>query len=92
MTRIFALERSFIEISGTLYEVLRTIDEKSNLDMDQIKSNLYADAVFKRDGKLYFMRAVEDAQIIEEESKEENIEQNTNTENESIPVTSTTED
>lgn len=57
----------FLEWNENLYQVLRSIRESHNPNVDLWKEHLMADTVLRREDFLYFCRKVEDAQIIVEE-------------------------
>lgn len=59
------LTREFVEIEGNLYEVIRHINESNHPIVDTWKEHLKADKVFRKDGRLFFCRHIEDAEIIE---------------------------
>jgi hypothetical protein len=59
------MQREFIEISGELFEVLRTVRENSHPVVDVWKEHLRADRVFRKDGYYFFCRLIEEA-VIEE--------------------------
>jgi hypothetical protein len=59
------LTREFVEIEGNLYEVIRHIKESSNPIVDTWKEHLRADKVFRKDGRLFFCRYVDEA-VVEE--------------------------
>jgi len=59
------MQREFIEISGELFEVLRTVREESHPIVDTWKEHLRADRVFRKEGYYFFCRLIEEA-VIEE--------------------------
>lgn len=59
------MQREFVEISGELFEVLRTVRENSHPVVDVWKEHLRADRVFRKDGYYFFCRLIEEA-VIEE--------------------------
>ena len=81
MNRIFEIKRTFIEVYENLYEVLRVVRETPEIDVTQWKESLGAETVFRREGDLFFVRVVEEAQIITEETVKD----------EALPNTGTTE-
>ena len=60
----------------TLYEVIRTIPEIQQIDTEKFRILTHSTNVFRKDGMFWFVRIVEEAQIIEEEQPllEENLE------------------
>jgi len=65
---MYQIHTTFIEIDGTLHQVLRTIKEIHNPVIDTWKEHLGADKVFRKEGSFYFVREVPEAEIIEEET------------------------
>lgn len=60
----FSLARNFIEFNGVLLEILHSFDEKSIKDRDGLKSFLECDRILRKDTKLLFCKAVEEAKIV----------------------------
>ena len=56
----------FLQHEGTLYIIKKVLPEQYNPNIDAWKDHLIADKVFRRDGKLYFVETVPEAEIIEE--------------------------
>jgi TPP-dependent indolepyruvate ferredoxin oxidoreductase alpha subunit len=56
-----------IEIQGELYEVIRTIPEYTGIDTEKFRISTNSTNVFRKDGLYWFVRIVEEAQIIEDE-------------------------
>ena len=67
---MFVLEKKFINYSGSLYIIKRTIKEESKPIIDDWREHLQADMVLKKEGLLYFLQKVEEAQIVEEDNLE----------------------
>ena len=67
---------NLITIKDELYEVIRTIPEHSGIDTEKFRISTHSTNVFRKDGMFWFVRIVEEAQIIEEEQPflEENLE------------------
>ena len=65
-----------IEIKDELYEVIRLIPEHTGIDTEEFRISTNSTNVFRKDGMFWFVRLVEEAQIIEEEQPivEENLE------------------
>jgi len=59
------MQREFVEISGEMFEVLRTVREDSHPIVDTWKDHLRADRVFRKEGYYFFCRLIEEA-VIEE--------------------------
>jgi hypothetical protein len=49
-----------------LYEVIHTESDNKIMDIDKMKFKYQCTDVFRKDGKLWFVRLVEEATIIEE--------------------------
>jgi len=60
----------------TLYEVIRTIPEIQQIDTEKFRISTNSTNVFRKDGMFWFVRIVEEAQIIEDDQPllEENLE------------------
>jgi hypothetical protein len=67
---------NLITIKDELYEVIRTIPEHSGIDTEKFRISTHSTNVFRKDGMFWFVRIVEEAQIIEDEQPllEENLE------------------
>jgi TPP-dependent indolepyruvate ferredoxin oxidoreductase alpha subunit len=65
-----------ISIKDELYEVIRLIPEHTGIDTEKFRISTNSTNVFRKDGMFWFVRLVEEAQIIEEEQPivEENLE------------------
>jgi hypothetical protein len=56
-----------IEIKDELYEVIRLIPEHTGIDTEKFRISTNSTNVFRKDGMFWFVRIVEEAQIIEDE-------------------------
>jgi hypothetical protein len=67
---------NLITIKDELYEVIRTIPEHSGIDTEKFRISTHSTNVFRKDGMFWFVRIVEEAQIIEDDQPllEENLE------------------
>ena len=67
---------NLITIKDELYEVIRLIPEYSGIDTEKFRISTHSTNVFRKDGMFWFVRIVEEAQIIEDEQPllEENLE------------------
>ena len=67
---------NLIKIKDELYEVIRTIPEIQQIDTEKFRISTNSTNVFRKDGLYWFVRIVEEAQIIEDELPliEENLE------------------
>ena len=67
---------NLITIKDELYEVIRTIPEHSGIDTEKFKISTHSTNVFRKDGMFWFVRIVEEAQIVEDDQPllEENLE------------------
>ena len=70
------INMNLITIKDELYEVIRTIPEHSGIDTEKFRISTHSTNVFRKDGMFWFVRIVEEAQIIEDEQPllEENLE------------------
>jgi hypothetical protein len=60
-----------LEVNGKLFEVLRETSEER--DPEELKRELGADIVFRKEGRYYFSKLIEEAQIVEGEEAETEI-------------------
>lgn len=58
---------NLIEIKGELYEVIRLIPEYTGIDTEKFRISTNSTNVFRKDGMFWFVRLIEEAQIIEDE-------------------------
>jgi len=67
---------NLITIKDELYEVIRTIPEHTGIDTEKFRISTHSTNVFRKDGMFWFVRIVEEAQIIEDDQPllEENLE------------------
>jgi hypothetical protein len=67
---------NLITIKDELYEVIRLIPEHTGIDTEKFRISTHSTNVFRKDGMFWFVRIVEEAQIIEDEQPllEENLE------------------
>ena len=67
---------NLISIKDDLYEVIRTIPEHSISDTEKFRISTHSTNVFRKDGLYWFVRIVEEAQIVEDDQPfiEENLE------------------
>lgn len=54
---------------GTLYHVVRKIPEHVQIDTEHFKSKTNSTHVFRKDGLFWFVRVIEEAQLIKEEEQ-----------------------
>ena len=67
---------NLITIKDELYEVIRTIPEHTGIDTEKFRILTHSTNVFRKDGMFWFVRIVEEVQIIEDDQPllEENLE------------------
>jgi hypothetical protein len=58
---------NLIKIKDELYEVIRTIPEYTGIDTEKFRILTNSTNVFRKEGMFWFVRIVEEAQIIEDE-------------------------
>jgi len=65
-----------ITIKDEQYEVIRIIPEHTGIDTEKFRILTHSTNVFRKDGMFWFVRIVEEAQIIEDDQPllEENLE------------------
>jgi len=61
------INMKLIEIQGELYEVIRLIPEYTGIDTEKFRISTNSTNVFRKEGMFWFVRIVEEAQIIEDE-------------------------
>ena len=67
------IKKEFITFNETLYYIVKIIrmDDKiihkdGNINVEDVKENLHADIVLKKEDKFYFLRSIPDIEIIED--------------------------
>ena len=67
---------NLITIKDELYEVIRTIPEHTGIETEKFRISTHSTNVFRKDGMFWFVRIVEEAQIVEDDQPllEENLE------------------
>jgi hypothetical protein len=58
---------NLIKIKDELYEVIRTIPEYTGIDTEKFRISTNSTNIFRKEGMFWFVRIVEEAQIIEDE-------------------------
>lgn len=64
---MFQTHKTFIEVNGQLYLILRQIKVSHNPIVEDWKEVLMADKVFRKDDHFFFVREVPEAEIVIEE-------------------------
>ena len=52
---------------GTMYQVIRQIPEHTQIDTEHFKNKTNSTHVFRKDGMFWFVRIIEEAQLVEED-------------------------
>lgn len=75
---MFAIVKHILEWNGDLYVIKRTVKEVTIKEefVQEYKEYLNADTVLKRNGMYYFIEKINEAQIEEEETKEDEVIEN----------------
>ena len=60
---MFTVPTTYIEYSGVLYKILRTVREDHRPIVENWKEYLNADVVLRKEGILYFLEKIEEAQF-----------------------------
>lgn len=55
-----------LSFNNNLYQLIRRFHDRENFPVSELKEYYNCDTVLRREGFLYFCRLVEDAQLIEE--------------------------
>jgi len=56
----------FITVKDDLYQVIRTIPEHTGIDTELFRISSNSTNVFRKDGLYWFVRIVEEAQVVED--------------------------
>ena len=67
---MFTIPITFIDYNQGLYILKRVIKESSRPILDDWKEYLSVDTVLKKDGLLYFLQKVDEAQLVTEDTIE----------------------
>ena len=60
---MFTVPTTYIEYGGILYKILRTVREDHRPIVENWKEYLNADMVLRKEGILYFLEKIEEAQF-----------------------------
>ena len=60
------IKKEFITFNDTLYYIVEIIRIDHNPDVEDVKENLHADIVLKKEDKFYFLKSIPDLEIITE--------------------------
>jgi|LakMenE18May11ns_1017448.scaffolds.fasta_scaffold7783187_1 hypothetical protein len=60
------MSSKFITVKDDLYQVIRTIPEHTGIDTEKFRILTHSTNVFRKDGWFWFVRIVEEAQVIED--------------------------
>ena len=60
------MSSKFITVKDDLYQVIRTIPEHTGIDTEKFRISTHSTNVFRKDGWFWFVRIVEEAEIIED--------------------------
>jgi len=60
------MSSKFITVKDDLYQVIRTIPEHTGIDTEKFRILTHSTNVFRKDGWFWFVRIVEEAEIIED--------------------------
>lgn len=56
-----------ISFNDNLYQLVRVLHDRPDLPIDDMKEYYNCNTALRREGKLYFCRLIEEAQVIEDE-------------------------
>ncbi len=59
-----------VSYNDNLYQLIRTFHEKADFPVNEAKEYYNCDTVLRKEGRLYFCRLIEEAQVITEDSGE----------------------
>jgi hypothetical protein len=60
-----------ISYNDNLYQLLRTFHEKADFPVNEAKEYYNCDTVLRKEGRLYFCRLIEEAQVITEDNEQQ---------------------
>jgi hypothetical protein len=60
------MSSKFITVKDDLYQVIRTIPEHTGIDTEKFRILTHSTNVFRKDGWFWFVRIIEEAQVIED--------------------------
>jgi hypothetical protein len=63
---IHFLKKEFITFNNTLYYIIKIVRVDDNPIVENLKENLQADIVLKKEDKFFFLRSIPDIEIITE--------------------------
>lgn len=64
------MSTELINFNDNLFQLVRIFPDHPNFPVEEGKEYLRCDTVLRKEGRLYFCRKIEDAQVIEETTHE----------------------
>jgi hypothetical protein len=61
---MYFIRKEFLTFNNNLYYIVKTVKEEDRPIIENLKEYLQADLVLKKEGKLYFLRNIPEAEII----------------------------
>lgn len=61
---MYFIRKEFLTFNNSLYYIVKTVKEEDRPIVENLKEYLQADLVLKKEGKLYFLRSIPEAEII----------------------------
>ncbi len=63
---MYFIRKEFLTFNNMLYYIVKTVKEEDRPIIDNLKDYFQADIVLKKEGRLYFLRNIPEAEIITE--------------------------
>jgi hypothetical protein len=61
---MYFIRKEFLTFNNTLYYIVKIVREDDRPIVENLKEYLQADLVLKKEGKLFFLRSIPEAEII----------------------------
>jgi hypothetical protein len=61
---MYFIRKEFLTFNNTLYYIVKIVREYDRPIVENLKEYLQADLVLKKEGKLFFLRSIPEAEII----------------------------
>jgi len=61
---MYFIRKEFLTFNNMLYYIVKTVKEEDRPIIDNLKEYFQADIVLKKEGRLYFLRNIPEAEVI----------------------------
>jgi len=61
---MYFIRKEFLTFNNMLYYIVKTVREEDRPIVDNLKEYLQADIVLKKEGRLFFLRSIPEAEIV----------------------------